>query len=171
MSDFRSKREYDREKQEKKKEFSEQEKKQDIVAQDKDKTAKAAGALKQEGTREGAEKVRRAMEQAGKSIDQKMNEEKGKHEHMAQDAQRKEGEVRKAADASKSDALSSERAATEVKTEAGQNAIKEAAKSAAEDQRWLEDHRKNREQERNDSERKTREQVQKVKTTNVKTIR
>ena len=154
---------HSREREKKKQEFGEQVKKQDVTVKDKAKGADTAAKLRQEGTRDGARAVAKAIEQAAKAIDQMMDKQKGEHDTKAGEGKQVEGRVGKAADASKQDSRAADQAARDIHTDGGKRAVQEAGKAAAEDDRWLSDLKKNRERERESSEKKTTEQLRDVK--------
>lgn len=171
MSELKGQREYQSEKDRKHREFDEQVKTQDLTVKDKEKASATAAEMRQEGTREGARNVRAAMEKAGEAIDAHMKKKESEFKTTAQEGKREEQEVGRASDAAKEDSRRAEKAAGSIETGEARSTIQEASRVAANDQQWLSDLRQSRERDREESEQKTRDQVQKVLSIRVKTSR
>jgi hypothetical protein len=169
MSELKDRSRHQRDATEKKREFQEQVGKQEVTVKDKTRTSEVAQSFRQEGTREGADRVRRAMEAAGRAIDARVTEQKGEHDKAAAEGKKTETEIGKASEASGEDAQKAERLSREIKTEGGRDAVAEARDAAKDDQRHLSDLKQARERDRQASEEKTRAQVERVKSTQVRT--
>lgn len=170
-NELKDRKGYTTDEAEKRKEFREQVEKQAITVTDKRKTAETAGTLRQEGTRDGAARVRKAMELAGQAVDHQMNQQRGEHDAKATHGKKVEHQVGKASDSSGQDSKAASAASRAVDCKGAQAALHEAERAASEDQKWLSELRSRRHRDRESSEKKTRQQVDEVKKTLVKTVR
>ena len=172
MSEWKSKREYVEQKKEQKEDFKEQEGVQSEVVEDKKNTSKIAGELNSNRgvtTNEAGREIQRAFENADKHISKTMNDEVGVHEEKAEGASRVESEIAEESAKSEEDAVATEQLAGKIKRDQKAiNAIRRGASSAArESSKFQEGIRKERKEDRTESERTTERQHREEKSTDV----
>lgn len=171
MGDYKDRKTLSNEAEKKKIAFTEQVKKQEITVKDKSIASETAGALHQDGTKDGAARVKKAMEGAGKAIDTQMDKQAKEHDNISKEGQREEKVLDQSAKAAESDSKKAGKAAGDVKTPEGKAALNEASKAAEEDKSWLKNKEKEREEKRKESEKTTKGQQSTVKSTRVVTKR
>ena len=171
MSEWKSKREYVEQKKEQKEDFKEQEGVQSEVVEDKKNTSKIAGELNSNRgvtTNEAGREIQRAFENAGKHISETMDDEVGVHEEKAEGASRVESEIAEESAKSEEDAVATEQLAGKIKRDQKAiNASRRASSAARESSKFQEGIRKERKEDRTESERTTERQHREEKSTDV----
>jgi len=147
--------------------FDAQEEIQQDIVEDKEEVAEKAQELNLVGTSEGVDDVKKDIERAGDDIDEEMGKQVEIHNEMASEAEDQEDIIDEKSDKTEEDIELANSLSNEVNTEEARNKIEDARKDAEDDKSFLDKIHSDRKSRRIESEGKTEQQINKVKSTNI----